>query len=137
MREVVRTEFGEVLRRIRLQCGMTQQALADALHIHRATYSYYEIGKTQPDFQQLGKIAKIFGVSQNVLSSYLAAPEKLSDWQVPQRAPKKIAKNPVSFGQLCPEEKSLIALFRLCDENGRRTVAQAAQTQSRKESHTK
>lgn len=45
-----RTPFGDVLRRLRLRCGLTQQAVADALHVHRATYSYYESGKTLPNF---------------------------------------------------------------------------------------
>ena len=27
-----RTPFGDVLRRLRLRCGLTQQAVADALH---------------------------------------------------------------------------------------------------------
>ena len=56
--DVIRTEFGVTLRRMRLKCGLTQQAVADALHVNRATYSYYELGKTQPDFAQLGQLAR-------------------------------------------------------------------------------
>ena len=65
--DVIRTEFGVTLRRMRLKCGLTQQAVADALHVNRATYSYYELGKTQPDFSQLGQLAKIFGVTRETL----------------------------------------------------------------------
>lgn len=125
-----RTPFGDVLRRLRLRCGLTQQAVADALHVHRATYSYYESGKTLPNFQQLGRIAKVFGVSRETLSAYLEHPEQSADWRLPQRAPKKAAKEPGTLGQLCPEEKSLIALYRLCDAQGRKSLVEAAREQS-------
>ena len=122
MGKVVRTEFGTVLRRFRLKCGLTQQAVADALHVHRATYSYYESGKTLPNFQQLGRIAKVFGVSRETLSAYLEHPEQSADWRLPQRPPKKASKEPDSLGQLCPEEKSIIALYRLCGEQDQKAV---------------
>lgn len=125
-----RTPFGDVLRRLRLRCGLTQQAVADALHVHRATYSYYESGKTLPNFQQLGRISKVFGVSRETLSAYLEHPEKSADWRLPQRPPKKASKEPGSLGQLCPEEKSLIALYRLCDAQGRKSLLEAAKERS-------
>ena len=128
--EVIRTEFGAALRRMRLKCGLTQQAVADALHVNRATYSYYELGKTQPDFSQLGQLAKIFGVTRETLSAYLEHPEQSADWRLPQRAPKKAAENPGSLGKLQPDEKSLIALYRLCDAQGRKTLVEAAREQS-------
>ena len=119
---VIRTEFGAALRRMRLKCGLTQQAVADALHVNRATYSYYELGKTQPDFAQLGQLAKIFGVTRETLSAYLEHPEKSADWRISQRAPKKAAKEPGSLGQLRPEEKSLIALYRLCGKQEQKAI---------------
>ena len=120
--DVIRTEFGAALRRMRLKCGLTQQAVADALHVNRATYSYYELGKTQPDFTQLGQLSKIFGVTRETLSAYLEHPEQSSDWRISQRAPKKAAKEPGSLGQLRPEEKSIIALYRLCGEQDQKAV---------------
>ena len=120
--DVIRTEFGVTLRRMRLKCGLTQQAVADALHVNRATYSYYELGKTQPDFSQLGQLAKIFGVTRETLSAYLEHPEQSADWRLPQRPPKKASKESDSLGQLCPEEKSIIALYRLCGEQDQKAV---------------
>ena len=120
--DVIRTEFGVTLRRMRLKCGLTQQAVADALHVNQATYSYYELGKTQPDFSQLGQLAKIFGVTRETLSAYLEHPEQSSDWRISQRAPKKAAKEPGSLGQLRPEEKSLIALYRLCGKQEQKAI---------------
>lgn len=120
--EVIRTEFGAALRRMRLKCGLTQQAVEDALHVNRATYSYYELGKTQPYFAQQGQLARIFGVSRETLSAYLEHPEKSADWRLPQRPPKKVSKEPDSLGQLCSEEKALIALYRLCGEQHQKAV---------------
>ena len=107
---------------MRLKCGLTQQAVADALHVNRATYSYYELGKTQPDFTQLGQLSKIFGVTRETLSAYLEHPEQSADWRISQRAPKKAAKEPGSLGQLRPEEKSLIALYRLCGKQEQKAI---------------
>ncbi|PWM59362.1 MAG: hypothetical protein DBX91_06490 [Subdoligranulum variabile] len=120
------TSFGNALRRLRLSCGLTQQAVADALHVNRATYTYYELGKTQPDFQQLEKIAQVFGVNLETLSRILVDPESTHSWEVSVRAPKKVAPQPETLSQLTAEEKSLIALYRLCDEGGKQEIRKAA-----------
>ena len=119
------TKFGNELRRLRIACGLTQQAVADALHVNRATYTYYELGKTQPDFQQLEMIAQVFGMELGTLSRALADPESTNFWEVPVRAPKKTDPQPETMGQLTAEEKSLIALYRLCDEEGKNEVRKA------------
>ena len=106
------TSFGDALRRLRLRCGLTQQAVADALYVNRATYTYYELGKTQPDFQQLERIAQVFGMDLESLSRALADSESTHSWEVPVRAPKKVAFQPENLGQLTSEEKSIIALYR-------------------------
>ena len=49
------------LRQARLQAGYSQQNIADALNVNRATYTYYETGKTTPDPVTLGRIARICG----------------------------------------------------------------------------
>lgn len=41
---------------------MTQQELADALQIKRATVSNYEIGRRSPHLSELRRIAEYFGV---------------------------------------------------------------------------
>ena len=57
--------LAERLRQARLQAGYSQQNIADALNVNRATYTYYETGKTSPDPVTLGKIARICGVLRN------------------------------------------------------------------------
>ena len=105
MGKVVRTEFGTVLRRFRLKCGLTQQAVADALHVHRATYSYYESGKTLPNFQQLGRIAKVFGVSRETLSAYLEHPEKSADGGSPNGRRRRLLRIQVPLAS-CSQMKN-------------------------------
>lgn len=41
---------------------MTQQELADALEVKRATISNYEIGRRSPHLSELRRIAEYFGV---------------------------------------------------------------------------
>lgn len=109
------TRFGNELRHLRICCGLTQQAVADALHVNRATYTYYETGKTTPSVERLGKIAAIFGVSELYLASLFQIPFKVEDLDN-KRAPKKVSKYPEHIGQLRSGEKTLVALYRSCSK---------------------
>ena len=55
------------LKAYRLVCDLSQQQVADALGIDRSTYSYYELGKTQPQPQMLVRLARLFGVTVDTL----------------------------------------------------------------------
>ena len=59
--------FGERLRALRKQMGLTQQAVATKLNIHRTAYTKYETSGVTPDPQGLVKLAQIFGVSVDYL----------------------------------------------------------------------
>ena len=65
--------FSQNLRRVRCQAGMTQQQLADRLHVTRQSVSSWELGRTEPDFETAGRLAEIFGTS---VSSLLGEDEK-------------------------------------------------------------
>ena len=54
--------IGQKLRLLRKEKRMTQQELADALKIKRATISNYEIGRRSPHLSELRRIAEYFGV---------------------------------------------------------------------------
>ena len=56
-------EMGKEIRRLRNSRGLTQEALADALHVTAQTVSKWECGNTVPDVQLLPEIAVYFGVS--------------------------------------------------------------------------
>lgn len=74
---------------------------------------------------------------RETLSAYLEHPEQSAGWRLPQRAPKRAAENPGSLGKLQPDEKSLIALYRLCDAQGRKTLVEAAREQSSRSNQKK
>jgi len=55
------------LRLIRGFFGMTQKDVADYLHLERSTYTYYEIGESEPTLYTLDLLATMYGVSIDFL----------------------------------------------------------------------
>lgn len=51
------------IKKLRKAKKLTQDQLAEQLHVTRQAVSNWEIGKTQPDVETLTKLAEIFGVS--------------------------------------------------------------------------
>ena len=60
-------QFGNNLRAQRKKLGLTQEQLAEKLGYDRSTYSYYEIGRTEPSISTLCKLSRIFGVTLDQL----------------------------------------------------------------------
>ena len=52
--------FTQNLRRARKATGLTQQQLADRLHVTRQSVSSWELGRTEPDLQTLTELAEVF-----------------------------------------------------------------------------
>lgn len=65
------------LKLVRKHVGISQQKIANKLHIERTTYSYYERGKTAPDIFMLIKLAKLFNVELSLLVSKNITDESL------------------------------------------------------------
>ena len=61
--------LGDVIRSKREERDMTQQELADILHVTRQTVSRWESGSRCPDLFLSKKIADIFGISLDELVS--------------------------------------------------------------------
>ena len=51
------------IRLLRTEMGVSQEQLAEQLHVTRQAVSNWETGKTQPDIETLTRIAEYFGVS--------------------------------------------------------------------------
>ncbi len=64
MIEYIRTkeEFAKNLKLIRKYRGLSQQNVADKLHVERSTYSYYETGKIKPTFTMVVELAEVLNV---------------------------------------------------------------------------
>lgn len=65
--------FGEVLKSLREECGVTQDKLAQYLHVNRATIAGYEVKGKEPRYETLIKLADYFDVS---LDDYLVTGEE-------------------------------------------------------------
>ncbi len=59
--------FGEKLLALRKSTGMTQQQVADALHLHRTTYTKYERNVAEPSLECVCRMAQLFSLSVDEL----------------------------------------------------------------------
>lgn len=59
--------FPERLISLRQDKGLTQNDLANLVQISRSALSLYELGKREPDFSILSKLAQFFGVTTDYL----------------------------------------------------------------------
>lgn len=63
-------QIGDRLKNLRIQKGVSQQAVADYLKVDRSTYTYYELGKATMNYERLFKLAEYFSVDLNTLLGY-------------------------------------------------------------------
>lgn len=59
--------FGEKLKALRAEFGMTQAELASRLSVSKSVVSYYELGERAPSPDTLIKLADVFHVSADYL----------------------------------------------------------------------
>lgn len=65
-------KFHEKLKMLRKKQGLTQKEVADLVHVDRPRYTNWEIGRREPNFENLSMLACIFDVSIDyLLSEYL------------------------------------------------------------------
>lgn len=59
--------FGARLKAAREAAGLTQENVAQMLHIHRTTYTKYECDKAEPPIEVLVKLTDVLEVSADSL----------------------------------------------------------------------
>ena len=59
--------IGEKIRRLRIQKGMSQARVREALSVSQDTISLWETGKSLPDIETLVRICAIFDVTSDYL----------------------------------------------------------------------
>ena len=65
-------KFHEKLKILRKKKGLTQQEVAELLNVGRVTYTKWEKGNREPNFENLSMLACIFDVSLDyLLGDYL------------------------------------------------------------------
>lgn len=62
-------KFHEKIKVLRKKQGLTQQEIADLVHVNRVTYTNWEKGNREPNFEKLSMLACIFDVSIDYLLS--------------------------------------------------------------------
>ncbi len=55
------------IKELRKKHGLSQQGLADILHVHQTAVSQWENDKTAPDLDNLQQMAKLFNVSTDYI----------------------------------------------------------------------
>ena len=55
-------ELAENLKLIRYWKGLSQAQIAKVLNLDRSTYSYYELGKTEPDIQAIIQLCELYEI---------------------------------------------------------------------------
>ena len=59
--------FGSKLREARTRIGFTQEHVAALLSISRTNITNYELGRTQPDVETMGKLIDLYEISADWL----------------------------------------------------------------------
>ncbi|MBR3778162.1 MAG: helix-turn-helix domain-containing protein [Clostridia bacterium] len=107
--------FGERLLHLRKQTGLTQQAVADKLNIHRTSYTKYETGVVTPDHQGLVALAELFGVTVD----YLVGHDEPSTPSVTDAEGERM--------HLTLQEQLLVQMFRQLNYADQQTLVQQVQ----------
>ena len=71
--------FSDTLKKLRKEQGLSQQALANKLHITKTSISRWESGQRQPDIDMIFRIAEALGVDVYVLLSTAAQSQKCTN----------------------------------------------------------
>ena len=108
-------EFGDYLRELRRINVLTQKQVAEALHIDRSTYAYYECGTTEPSLITVRKMAEVFGVSVNELLPDTDDRMTAKVRDIKRRPPIEKDKDEAAFlrwyRNLSPEQKEELKAF--------------------------
>ncbi len=94
--------FGQKLRKLRKEQGYTQEQLGETLHVSRQTVSYWETGKSQPDYTMLARIADLLNVP---VSEFLQEDKQSEIPVIPILEPEQ--ENP-------PAQKPAIGWRKIC-----------------------
>ncbi len=104
------------LKAYRKANGLTQHQVATALGIDRSTYTYYETGRSQPSYNQLTILSRIYNIHvgdflENETPVYSVADKPVSEKNAPEDS--EAVSNEMTLGTLTREEQDLILKFRL------------------------
>src|SRR3954454_16595737 len=96
--------FGEIIRRLRQEAGMSQAGLAGAAGIHQRQINRYESGEQQPALDVARRLARALGVTLDELAGVPSDRVQLQGtwwaaWQTFNEGQQVIATQPVGLSQ--------------------------------------
>jgi transcriptional regulator with XRE-family HTH domain len=97
-------DFAEKLQKLRANKGLTQRELSKMLKIASSTLGMYEIGKREPDFATLKRIAEIFNVTTDYL---LGQSDSISTHLSPATQTTDISQEDLALLELARQLKKL------------------------------
>ena len=98
--------FGEMLKKLRIEAGLTQQQLANKISLSKANVSKYESNSVEPNLETLRLISRVFNVNANELLEITCD--------------SHIRKRPATLPSVIEED--LIKKYRLLDQHGQKAV---------------
>ncbi len=120
-----------LLKRYRLNCGYSQQMVANTLNIDRSTYTYYETGKSMPSLSTILILRNLFNIPYEELlkcfdSGAALAAERLKDPTADKRQKdelsekhKRIMLDKTAIYELPKEEQQLVLYYRRLNPDDR------------------
>jgi transcriptional regulator with XRE-family HTH domain len=119
--------YVSLLKKLRRENGLTQQQVADFLHLDRSTYAYYESGRTKINIDILIRLSRFFQVGLGQLVGE-DLPPQLNDSLVEQAVTDTllIDDSITRFSHLTREEQYLIILYRSGTGAQRQTLLKQA-----------
>jgi len=99
---------GQNIKKIREDKNLTQQQIAELIHMHRSNYSKIESGQREISVDALNKIAKYFGMTIDQIVNF--------DGAIPQEITvedKTLMEQVKMIQELEPEEKNMV--FKMVD----------------------
>jgi transcriptional regulator with XRE-family HTH domain len=100
--------IGKIIKKIREEKGLTQQQIAELIHMHRSNYSKVESGERDLSIEAANRIAKNFGMTIDQLVNF--------DGAMPQEVTiedKTLVEQVKLIEQLDSEEKNMV--FKMID----------------------
>ena len=100
---------GEKLRYFRLNCGLSQRQVANAMGLNRTTIGSWESSRTEPSLDKIVKLAQIYRVDPTEILPNENTPALFKDPENDDTTGKPIYS-------LTKDEQQLLVSFRLLDD---------------------
>lgn len=101
-------KIAENIRALRKSHKLTQQEVADILALDRSTYTFYEIGKTNPQPESIRKLSDTY----NVTIGYIYGVERNCPEMKIESSEKFEARDNDTLGAISKQERFLLMAYR-------------------------